>query len=108
MPCDPDFGLVKISLVKYEKLYTNTIDQYNNLISKASKIPDKFSVVKSWSKPYNWLQKMVANITQKVVLNKASKGKMYRKLTNHYFLYHLIIDSLFHVPIKIKLNVENL
>jgi len=44
MPCDRDFGLVKISLVKYKRLYT--IDQYINLISEASKIFNKFSVVK--------------------------------------------------------------
>jgi len=44
MPCDRDFGLIKRSLVKYERLYT--IDQYINLISEASKIPNKFSVVK--------------------------------------------------------------
>jgi len=44
MPCDRDFGLIKRLVVKYERLYT--VDQYINLISEASKIPDKFSVVK--------------------------------------------------------------
>jgi hypothetical protein len=44
MPCDRDFGLIKISLIKYERLYI--IDLCMNLISEASKIPDKFLVVK--------------------------------------------------------------
>jgi len=63
MPCDRDFGLIKRSLVKYERLYT--IDQYINLISEASKIPNKFSVVKVDQNFIIDYKKIVENILQK-------------------------------------------
>ena len=44
MSCDRNFGLIKRTLVKNERLYT--IDQFINLISEVLNNPKKFSLIK--------------------------------------------------------------
>lgn len=73
MPCDRDFGLIKRSLIKYERLYT--IDQYINLISEASKIANKFSVVKVDQNYIIDYKKWWPTYYKKTCLSNASYGK---------------------------------
>lgn len=44
MPCDRDFGLIKRKMKRKERIYT--LEQYESIIKKSSKVPDKFTLEK--------------------------------------------------------------
>lgn len=44
MPCDRDFGLIKRKIKKEERFYT--LKEYESLIEKSSKVPEKFTIEK--------------------------------------------------------------
>lgn len=95
MPCDRDFGLIKRQLNKHERYYT--VQEYIEIITKASKDPQKFSIVEVSRDLVFDYKNWWSDFYRRTCLSNESYGKNVPRSKKKSFtissFYHMTISS---------------